>query len=94
MLHIGSGSVMPDVPPVSDFQLVATIWSRNRNAIVMITNAGPRVRIAIRPSSAANVPATSPATGTQIHTEMSTRVERIASVYAPRPRNAPWPSDT
>ena len=54
MLHIGSGSVMPAVPPVSDVQLVATICSRNRNAIVMITNDGPRVRSAITPSSAAN----------------------------------------
>jgi hypothetical protein len=61
----------------------------------MITNDGPRVRSATTPSSAANSPATTPATGTQIHTETpSTRVERIASVYAPRPRNAPWPSDT
>jgi hypothetical protein len=34
-----------------------------------------------------------PATGTQTHTEMSIRVERIASVYAPMPRNAPWPSE-
>ncbi len=80
MLHIGSGGVMPAVPPVSDRQFVAMICSRNRNAIVMITNDGPRVRIAITPSSAANSPATTPATGTQSQIEMSNLRERIASV--------------
>ena len=80
MLHCGSGSVMPAVPPVSDDQFVATICSRNRKAMVMITNAGPRVRSAITPSSAAKAPATTPATGTQTQTDTSTRVERIASV--------------
>jgi hypothetical protein len=80
MLHVGSGSVSPAVPFVSPRQFVATSWSRNRKAIVMITNDGPRVRSAITPSSAANAPATTPATGTQIHGVTSIRFDRIASV--------------
>ena len=80
MSHIGSGGVMPAVPPVTERQFTATICSRNRNAIVMITNDGPRVRSAIRPSSAANRPATTPATGTQTQIETSTLGERIPSV--------------
>ena len=93
MFHIGSGGVMPAVPPVTDRQFVATICSRNRNAIVMITNDGPRVRSAITPSSAAKIAATTPATGTQTQIETSNLGERIPSVYAPMPRNAPWPSE-
>ena len=69
------------MPLVSEGQLMATSWSRNRKAIVMITNEWPRVRSAITPSSAANTPATTPPSGTHHQTETSgTRVARIASV--------------
>ena len=54
MSQRGSGRVIPLVPWVSESQLIATIWRMNSAAIVMITKAKPRVRIAITPSSAAN----------------------------------------
>ena len=59
---------------------IATIWRMNRAAIVMITNANPRVRIAITPSSAANAAATSPATGTQTNGSPPIRVVAIPTV--------------
>ncbi len=74
MLQVGSGSVMPPVPFVSESQLVATICIRNRNAIVRITNEWPRARIATTPSSAANSAATTPAAGIQTQGEPPTFV--------------------
>ena len=74
MLHVGSGSVIPPVPFVSESQLVATICSRNRNAIVRITKEWPRARIATTPSRAANSAATTPAAPIHSHGEPPTLV--------------------
>lgn len=94
-LHCGSGSDRPAVPLVSARQLVATSCSRNKKAIVMITNECPRVRSATTPRTAANSPATTPPTGTNTNgLTLVACVARIAVVYAPSPRNAPCPSDT
>jgi hypothetical protein len=80
---------MPPVPFVSSSQFVASSCTRNRNAIVRITNACPRARIAITPSSAAIAPERTPATGTQTHGEPPMSVTQMPTVYAPSPTNAP-----
>jgi hypothetical protein len=77
MSHVGSGNVIPLVPFVSESQLIATICRMNSAAIVMITKANPRVRIAITPRSAANSAARSPATGIQTKGSPPIRVEAI-----------------
>jgi hypothetical protein len=62
---------MPDEPFVNARQLSTTSCVRNRKAIVMITKAWPRVRIAITPSAAAETAATTPARGTHTNGETS-----------------------
>ena len=52
-LQNGSSSVMPSEPLVSDVQLVATICAASSSAIVMMTNAWPRVRSTTEPISTA-----------------------------------------
>jgi hypothetical protein len=71
---------MPPVPLVSESQLVASSWSRNRNAIVRITKEWPRARMATTPSSAAMPPATRPATGTHTQGEPPMSVTQMPSV--------------
>ena len=80
MLQVGSGSVIPPVPLVSESQLVAMIWTRNRKAMVRITNEVPRARIATTPSSAARPPASRPAAGTHTNGLPPTSVARIPAV--------------
>ena len=65
--QVGRGSVRPAVPLVSETQLTAITWIRNRNATVMITNDGPRERSDTKPSNSATAAATTPATGTHSH---------------------------
>ena len=75
-----SGSDSPAEPFVNDGQLSRTSWVRRRNAIVRITNACPRVRMAITPSSAANAAPTTPASGTNTNGETSIRTESSPTV--------------
>ena len=75
-----SGSESPASPFVNDGQLSSTSCVRSRNAIVRITNAWPRVRIAMTPSSAANAAPTTPASGTNTNGETSTRIESSPTV--------------
>ena len=93
MSQRGSGSVIPLVPLVSESQLIATIWRMNSAAIVMITKAKPRVRIAINPRNAANSAAITPATGTHTNGSPPIFVVAIPTVYAPSPMNALWPRE-
>jgi hypothetical protein len=69
--------VSPAVPLVTDTQLTANTCTRNRNATVMITNAGPDERRDTSPSTRAISAATTPATGT--HHQMGTSGLRAAS---------------
>ena len=65
--QVGSGSVRPVVPLVRDTQLTAITCTRNRNATVMMTNAGPLDRIDTKPRISATPAATTPPSGTHSH---------------------------
>jgi hypothetical protein len=73
--QVGNGKVRPAVPLVRLTQLTAITWTRNRNATVMITNAGPRDRSATSPRPAATIAAVTPATGTHSHGETVSKRE-------------------
>ena len=79
--HVGRGSVSPAVPLVTDTQLTAITWTRNRNATVMMTKDGPLARRATSPRTTATRPLTTAATGTHHHAETpSTRLARTPMV--------------
>ena len=71
----GSSSVMPSEPLVRPPQLVATICAASSSAIVMMTNACPRVRSTTAPTRVAMTTATTPPSGA-IHSGLTPGVAR------------------
>ncbi len=80
VLQVGSGSVIPADPPVMLCRLSASVCIRNKKAMVMITKAWPRARIATRPRIAARAAAASPPSGASTNGETSVCLERIPTV--------------
>ena len=74
--QVGSGSVRPAVPLVTDTQFTAITWTRNKKATVMMTNDGPRERSETRPRTSATRAATTPPSGT--HHQALTDSKRAA----------------
>ena len=93
LLQNGSSSVIPSEPLVSGRRLTARIWAASSSAIVMMTNACPRVRSTTSPASVATTTAVIPPSGA-IHSGLTPVCRAmIATVYDPRPRNMLWPRE-
>ena len=90
----GRSRVMPSEPLVRLRQLVAMICADSSSAMVMMTNACPRVRSTTRPMRVASTTATTPPSGATQSGLTPVCSARTAAVYEPMPRNAECPSDT
>ncbi len=87
--------MIPDEPPVKP-KLKAISWKMKKIAIVITTNVCRRARRATRPNGTATIaPATAPS-GISQNTDSPLRCQcwaRMATVYAPVPKNTAWPSE-
>ena len=81
LLQNGSSRVMPSEPCVSPRRFTARIWAASSSAIVMMTNACPRVRSTTQPAIAAITTAVTPPSGA-IHSGLTPVCSAmIATVY-------------